>query len=415
MKILIISQYFWPENFRINELSEELIRLGHDVTVLTGYPNYPKGDIFNDFSNNKKSFEEYKGVKVIRVPIIPRKRTRFQLVINYLSFVISSIFIGYLKLYQKEFDLIFTFQVSPITVGITSAFFSFVKKSPSILWVLDLWPDTLVGFNIINRKWQIKIFKIAINWIYSKCDLILAQSNSFLKEIKNYPSVKNNALYFPSWGENNLFSKKFKSAKEISKNNIFTILFAGNIGEAQDFPNILKAIKILKNKNIKNFRVVLIGEGSKKEWVKKQILKLKIENYFEIYPSFPLHRMPSFFIHADVLLVSLLNEDVFNMTIPGKVQFYLSSGKPIIGMLNGEGAEVINTSSAGFTCNSGEYLKLSKLIIKVINMEKSELISLGNNGKAYSKKHFLKSQLMQRLQKIIIDTTNKYYLKNQKD
>ena len=119
MKILIISQYFWPENFRVNELSEELIKLGHDITVLTGYPNYPKGDIFEDFLNKQNSFREYKGVKIIRVPIIPRKKGRFRLVINYLSFVINSILIGYFKVYNKNYDLIFTFQVSPITVGIT--------------------------------------------------------------------------------------------------------------------------------------------------------------------------------------------------------------------------------------------------------------------------------------------------------
>ena len=335
MKVLIISQYYWPENFRVNELSEELIKLGHDITVLTGYPNYPKGEIFEDFLNKRTSFREYKGVKIIRVPIIPRKKCRFRLVINYLSFVINSILIGYFKVYNKNYDLIFTFQVSPITVGITSAFYSFIKKCPNIIWVLDLWPDTLSAYGFLKKKWQLLILKIFVNWIYSKCDLILAQSNSFIREIKNYSSVKNNVIFFPSWGEDNLFKKKNTLAKEIKKKNIFTILFAGNIGEAQDFPNILKAIKELKDNKIKDFRILLVGDGSKKDWIKKQIKKLKIENLFEFYPSYPLDRMPSFFKHADILLVSLLNKKVFNMTIPGKLQFYLSSGKHIVGMIYG--------------------------------------------------------------------------------
>ena len=152
MKILIISQYFWPENFRVNELSEELIKLGHDITVLTGYPNYPKGEIFEDFLNKRNSFREYKGVKIIRVPIIPRKKGRFKLVINYLSFVINSILIGYFKVYNKNYDLIFTFQVSPVTVGITSAFYSFIKKCPNIIWVLDLWPDTLSAYGFLKKN-----------------------------------------------------------------------------------------------------------------------------------------------------------------------------------------------------------------------------------------------------------------------
>ena len=406
MKILIISQYFWPENFRVNELSEELIKLGHDITVLTGYPNYPKGEIFEDFLKNKTYYNEYKGVEVIRVPIIPRKKGRFKLAINYLSFVFSSVLIGYYKVYNKKFDLIFTFQVSPITVGITSSFFTFIKNCPSIIWVLDLWPDTLSAYGFLKKKWQLNILKIFVNWIYSRCDVILAQSNSFLKEINSYPSVKNNSIYFPSWGENSLFQKKHPLAQEISKKNIFTILFAGNIGEAQDFPSIIQAIKILKDKKIKGFRILLIGEGSKKNWVMKQIKNLEIENFFEIYPSYPLDKMPSFFKHADALLVSLLDKRVFNMTIPGKVQFYLSSGKPIVGMLNGEGADIINISKSGFACNSGDYFQLSKIIRKMINMNPSELKKLGKNGMAYSKSEFSKSELIKKLERIMINTNN---------
>ena len=406
MKVLIISQYFWPENFRVNELSEELIKLGHDITVLTGYPNYPKGEIFEEFLNKRTFYRKYKGVKIIRVPIIPRKKGRFQLAINYLSFVFNSILIGYFKLHNKKFDLIFTFQVSPVTVGITSAFFSFIKKCPNIIWVLDLWPDTLSAYGFLKRKWQLNILKIFVNWIYSRCDLILTQSNSFLREIKNYYSIKNNVIFFPSWGEDNLFKKKYPLAKEIKKKKIFTILFAGNIGEAQDFPNILKAIKELNDNKIKDFRILLVGDGSKKDWVKKQIKKLKIENRFEIYPSYPLDRMPSFFKHADVLLVSLLNKKVFNMTIPGKVQFYLSSGKPIVGMINGEGADLINISKSGFTCNSGDYIQLSKIIGKMITMNPSELKKLGKNGIAYAKREFSKSELIKKLETIMLNTNN---------
>lgn len=406
MEVLIISQYFWPENFRVNELSEELIKLGHNITVLTGYPNYPKGEIFEDFLNKRTLYREYKGAKIIRVPIIPRKKGRFQLAINYLSFVFNSVLIGYFKLYNKKFDLIFTFQVSPVTVGITSAFFSFVKKCPNIIWVLDLWPDTLSAYGFLKKKWQLHILKIFVNWIYSRCDLILAQSNSFLREIKNYSSINNNVIFFPSWGEDNLFKKKNLPAREIKKKNIFTILFAGNIGEAQDFPNIIKAIKDLKDKGIKDFRILIIGEGSKKTWVKKQIKKLKLDNFFEIYPSYPLDKMPSFIKHADVLLVSLLNKKVFNMTIPGKLQFYLSSGKPIVGMLNGEGSDLINISKSGFTCNSGDYLQLSKIIRKMIKMHPTELKKLGNNGMDYSNKNFLKLELIKKLESLMVNTIN---------
>ena len=409
MRVLIISQYFWPENFRVNELSEELNKLGHKVTILTGYPNYPSGEIFEEFKKNKSKFYEYKGAEIIRVALLPRKNNKLNLVLNYISFLVSSIIFGYFKMLGRNFDIIFTFQLSPVTVGITSSFFSFIKNCPNIFWVLDLWPDTLVALKVLKSEWQIKLFKILINWIYSNCDIVLAQSKSILKEIKNYKSIKNNAYYFPSWGESDLFFKNKKPAPEVKPKKIFTILFAGNIGEAQDFPNIIKAVKLLSLQNINDFRILIVGSGSKKDWVIREVKKLKIDKHFEFYKNYPLERMSSFFLHADALLVSLSNNRVFNMTIPGKVQFYLSSGIPIIGMICGEASQVIKDSKAGYVCESGDYISLSKIISKISKQDKKRLKAMGRNGREYAKKEFSKISLIKKLNKII----NKLSTKNQ--
>ena len=410
LKILIISQYFWPENFRINELCEELIKLGHEITILTGYPNYPKGKFYEDFIRDREKFSTYNGAKIIRVPIFPRLNNRLTLTINYLSFLFSSIFFGYFKLRNKNFDILFTFQLSPVTVGITSAFFSFIKNCPSIFWVLDLWPDTLIALNIIKRNWQIKIFKLLVNWIYKNCDAILAQSESILDEIRKYPSVPQKTLYFPCWSESNLFKNNITYAPEIKKKKLFTFLFAGNIGEAQDFKSIIKAVNIIVSKNIFNFRIIIIGEGSKKNWLKKEIYNLKISKYFEILDSYPIERMPSFFKHADALLVSLLNKEVFNITIPGKIQFYLTSGIPIFGMLSGEGAKVIINSKSGLVCESGDYISFAKILTKIINSDKSTLKAMGKNGKKYASQEFSKALLIKKLDQIINDLTIKKYI-----
>ena len=407
MRILIITQYYWPENFRINEVSEELVKLGHKVSILTGYPNYPKGDVFAEFKKDYKKFSKYKGASIIRVPILSRKKNNFNLALNYISFLLTSIFIGYFKIKGKEFDIIFTCQLSPVTVGITSAFFSKILNIPQIFWVQDLWPDTLVALNILNKNWQINLFRNLVNWIYSRCDLILAQSKYILKEIKKYSSVKDNLHYFPTWGESDLFLNIASPAPEIEPKDIFTIMFAGNIGEAQDFPNIIKAVQNIILNNVKNFRLILIGDGSKKEWAMNEVKKLNIEQYFEFYNSYPLERMPSFFRHADVLLVSLLNKKVFNMTIPGKIQFYLSSGIPIVGMICGAGAEVIQKSKGGFVCDSGNYLNLSKIIREIISLEKKDLQKIGEKGKEYANKEFSKIKLINKLNKIFIKISKK--------
>ena len=407
MKILIITQYFWPENFRINEVSEELVELGHEVSILTGYPNYPEGEIYSEFKKDHKKFSHYKGAKIIRVPLLARKKNKISLIINYISFLLNSIIFGYFKLKDKKLDIIFTCQLSPVTVGITSAFFSKILNIPQVFWVQDLWPDTLVDLKILKKNWQINLFKILVNWIYSRCDLILAQSKNIQKEIENYPSVKDNINYFPTWAESDLFLKDSPPATEIKPKNIFTILFAGNIGEAQDFPNIINAVKSLSLKNINNFRIILIGDGTKKEWVVNKIKELNIEKYFEIHGQFPFKRMPSFFKHADILLVSLLNREVFNMTIPGKIQFYLSSGIPIIGMISGEGAKVIRDAKAGFVCNSGDYKNLAKIINRTINLDKDILKTMGKNGKLYADKEFSKEILINNLNKHLIDISTR--------
>ena len=185
MKILIVSQYYWPENFRINELSLQLTKSGNEVTVLTGLPNYPEGKIYSEFLEKPNNFKVLNDIEIVRVPVIPRGSTKFQLLANYLSFTLSASFFGVIKLFKKDFDVIFVYQTSPVLVGIPSSVISAIKRIPQILWVLDLWPETLEAVGIIQRKWQLEIIRFFINKIYSRFNLILVQSKCFKKVIKN--------------------------------------------------------------------------------------------------------------------------------------------------------------------------------------------------------------------------------------
>ncbi len=403
MKILIVTQYFWPENFRINELASSLKREGHEVKVLTGYPNYPEGVIYEDFLKNKNKYSTYDGIKIIRVPIIQRGKNNIQLILNYLSFVLSACSVGIFKLRKNKFDVVFVFQLSPVFVGIPSSIISFLKGCPQIFWVLDLWPEmlTLSSIEIFKNKWLQSFIRKIVQLIYSRCDVILAQSKSYQKEIKKY--TNNKVLYFPAWVESEFKVAPKNLAKEIThKKDVFTIMFAGNIGKAQDFPSILKTVEYLLKENFNKFRIITIGEGSDKKWLINQIKENDLKNYFEILDKFPLERMPSFFAHADTLLVSLRgNHEVFKMTIPGKVQTYLASGIPILGMIDGEGALVIKESNAGYVCKAGDYKGLAKLIIKMSKLNKHNKLLLGNNGIRYCEEKFNKNALIDQLQSII--------------
>ena len=408
MKVLIITQYFWPENFRINELASELKNKGHEVIVLTGLPNYPEGKIYKNYRENKNKYKTMNGIKILRVPIIPRRKGYVCLVLNYFSFALSATILGAILLRKVKPDLIFVFQTSPVLVGIPSSIISKIKKVPQIFWVLDLWPETLEAIGVFKKKWQSALLKILIKWIYSSCSLILCQSKSFVKNINKFVLENDKVRFFPAWDDIVVKDNQLSKENNLKLNNNFlNIMYAGNVGYAQDFPSLIKAIEILKKEETKYIKFHIIGDGRMKDYLEKSINNLNLEKYIKLHNKYPLNAMNEIFEQADILFVSLRNEKVFSMTIPGKIQSYLNSGKPILGMLNGEGADIINISKSGLTCNAGDYLQLSKLVKKFKNLDINTLNRMGINGKIFYQKEFDKDKLINKLINFFNETLQK--------
>lgn len=236
-----------------------------------------------------------------------------------------------------------------------------------------------------------------VSFIYKHCDLILVQSKSFIPEVFKYSLNKNNIKYFPSWSDNPISKKKVVFAKEIKKKpNTFNVMFAGNLGDAQDFPAILNAMEILKSNT--RVRWLIVGDGRMKSWITKEISKRNLQKNIFLLGSYPVSRMPSFYKHADALLVSLKDEFIFSLTIPGKIQSYLASGKPILGMLNGAGAEIIRDAEAGFTCPAGESDNLAKIVLKMCSLSNKERLELGKNGIVFGESEFNRDVLIDKLE-----------------
>jgi colanic acid biosynthesis glycosyl transferase WcaI len=402
VKILIVSQYFWPENFRINDLVADLASRGHEVTVLTGWPNYPEGRLYEDFDKYPEKYSNFGGANVIRVPLISRGQSALRLAINYLSFVISASILGPLKLLGKKYDVIFVYEPSPITVGLPAAFLKFLKKTPIVFWVLDLWPESLSAVGVVKSKRVLNMVGKIVVFIYKNCDLILAQSKSFINGIEKYCADKDKIRYFPSWSEELFHGDLISAAPEIEKKSgVFNILFAGNIGDAQDFPTILKAVEYLRDRN--DIRWIIVGDGRLAAWVKEQIEFRGLQHNIVMTGRFPLERMPSFFAHADALLVSLKENDIFSMTIPGKIQTYLSSGLPIIGALDGEGAAVVREAGAGYTCSAGDAMGLSVAVGKMADLSTDERNAMGMAGKSYYSIQFEKKFLIDKLENYFLE------------
>lgn len=400
MRILVVSQYFWPENFRINDLAAELVERGHQVTVLTGIPNYPQGTVFPAFKSDPSKFSEYKGVDIVRVPMFSRGSSGISLILNYISFAVNASVIGLWRLRGHQFDVIFTCQLSPVTVGLPAALMRFIKRTPLVLWVLDLWPDTLQAIGIIRSPFLLKVVGWLVSFIYGQCDLILAQSKGFIPLIKKYSDPNSRVLYFPSWAEA-LFSSSQNIAlvtpHEIPKQiGSLKIMFAGNIGEAQDFPAILDAAQALKKYS--HIQWLILGDGRVSGWVKKEIFDRQLQDCVHMLGRHPLESMPAFFKSADVLLVSLQDKPIFALTIPGKIQSYMTSGIPCIGMLNGEGAEVIRLANAGLVCAAGDAQGLARAVLEFDRMSLEQRREIGENGKRFSDHEFNRSTLISRLE-----------------
>lgn len=397
MHILVVSQYFWPENFRINDLVRELIARGHKVTVLTGIPNYPSGKVLDEYRRSRSSFSYFEEAHIYRVPMLPRGTGNLQLVLNYLSFVFGGIFWGPWYLRGIKTDVIFVYEPSPITVGLPAILLGKLKRAPVVFWVLDLWPETLSSLGIVRSQQLINCISYMVRFIYNHCTVILGQSKSFLNKIKDYCDDKKKIYYFPNWADDPNKIIKIKPAAEIPLSaNHFNIVLTGNIGEAQDMPAVLDAAEFLRKKI--NVRWIIVGSGRKARWLEAEIIKRGLRDIILLPGHFPSERMPSFYAHADALLVSLKKDPVFSLTIPGRLQNYLMIGLPLLGMLDGEGANIIKNAEAGFSCDSGDSLGLGYAILKLVAMSKKERAQLGKNAMEYGAREFSKSNLMNQLE-----------------
>jgi glycosyltransferase involved in cell wall biosynthesis len=397
MRLLVVSQYFWPENFRINDLVAELVQRGHSVTVLTGLPNYPDGALFSQFRDDPGAYAAFQGADIVRVPMAVRGRGSVRLMLNYASFALSACIFGSWKLRGRQFDAIFAYEPSPITVGLPAAWMRAVKRAPLAFWVLDLWPETLQAIGVVRSPALLRSVGKLVAFIYRRCDLILAQSKSFVPQIRKYAGSRSRIEYFPSWAESVFDLRQVVPAQEVPlQAGSFSVMFAGNIGDAQDFPAILAAAERLRSH--KNIRWLIVGDGRMAAWLVDEISRRDLQECVLVLGRYPVERMPAFFKHADALLVSLKDEPIFAMTIPGKLQSYLAAGIPIMAMLNGEGADAIRIAGAGLTCAAGDAAALAAAVLRLSEMTEQERQQMGRNGRELSVREFDRGTLIDRLE-----------------
>lgn len=407
MRLLIVTQYFWPENLRINDLVSELAKRGHEITVLTGKPNYPGGKLFPEFQKHPQQFDTYAGARIVRVPLWLRGSRRVSLFLNYVTYAVSAIVFGIPRLRERGFDAIFVFQVSPVTVGVPAIALRRVKRCPVAFWVLDQWPESLSAVGIVTSAPALRFLGRFVSFIYNRCDLILSQSKSLVHLIGTYCKDPGRVSYFPNWAEAAFAESAAAPAPEVPpQTGGFTVMFAGNIGESQDFPTLLATAEALAGHC--DIRWLIIGNGRMADWVRSEVQRRGLQEKFILLGHYPVERMPSFYRHADALLVSLRPDPVFALTLPGKVQSYLAAGIPILGMIDGEGAAVIRDAGAGIAVPAGDSQALATAVLTMSRLPDAERRAMGERGREYSRREFDRDLLVSRLESWLVDLAQKH-------
>lgn len=347
MNILVISQYFFPEQFLINDITKELVNRGHNVTVLTGLPNYPNGEVPKDYKWFKNRREVINGVEVYRSFEIGRRTGTLSLFLNYVSYALSASIRVLFS--NKHFNIIFCYQVSPITMGIPSIIARRKFKAPILLYCLDLFPESVKSHTKNNENIVYKAVHRLSKYIYTKCDKIAVSSKSFITYLTKVNDVEASRLsYLPQYASDILLSKNLTS----SNNGSIDFMFAGNIGYGQNIECIIDAVEIIKD--VPNFTVHIVGDGSRLPYIKELVNKKGLIDKFTFHGKHPSEEMHRFYKLADVLLITLRSDNYVSNTIPGKLQTYLTTGKTIIGAINGDGQEIIKESQCGLCVNAGD-------------------------------------------------------------
>lgn len=386
MKLLIVGQHFYPENFRFNDLALGLKELGHEVTVLTGVPNYPEGNYYPGYKAFFPFKEIWNGITIIRAPLIPRKQSKWMLALNYLSFPITSSLIG---LFIPSQDAVLVCQSSPIFMAFPANFRRFFRRERTLLWITDLWPESLRATNTISNFYVLKFVEFFVRFVYRNVDEILISCRGFEKSIKD-KDIKTPIKYFPYWAES--FYRPVESeTRKIGTQNEMIVMFAGNIGSAQGLNVLVEAANIIRDPGV---RFVIIGAGRGESELKELISKYRLEESFTFLGSFPATDMPAFFAQSDVLFLSLRKDPIFEITVPSKIQSYMACGKPILASIDGETASLIEESKCGVAVPAGSAPKLAKALAYLKGLTPVERNNLGANAFAYCELHFKRANLL---------------------
>lgn len=400
MKILVVCQYYYPENFQITPICEQLAADGFEITVLTGLPNYPDGIIPQEYKTGHRD-ELINGVHVIRCFEIGRKKGALGLGLNYISFLCSAV--TKVRHFTDEFDLVFVYQLSPVTMAIPGMIYAEKHHKPMLLYCCDLWPESAKVFIKNEDNPIFGCLKRVSRSVYTACDYIYTQSVSFIRYLCDTHDIPLSVIeYLPAFSDERYLKEDFTP-----KNDVIDLVFLGNLGIAQNLIGILKAVK--KIENLENFVVHFVGDGSAAAEMKRFVRENELEKIVKFYGRRPVEEMPKYYKLADACLVSLKSDNQTGLTLPAKVQGYMAAGKPILGMISGSAQEVIKEARCGLCADADDIDGFAE-IMKEFIVNNHKYRSLGDNGRAFFIHNYRKDFFMEKLERKMTELEREHHV-----
>lgn len=381
MRILFLTQWFNPEpNFKGLAFAKELQRQGHRVEILTGFPNYPEGKIYNGYRIKPMQREILDGISVIRVALYPdHSKSAIKRILNYLSFAFSAAILGPLAV--SKADVMYVMH-PPATIGLPALVISFFRRIPFVYDIQDLWPDTLTATGMVRNSWIINSMGAWCQLIYRRAARIVVLSPGFKRMLIARKIPADHTEIIPNWCDEEPLTKGTLNPDEAKLfEGKFNVVFAGNMGKAQGLETILACAAILKP-ILPNVQFILVGAGVETASLQKQATDMKLKNVLFL-PARPIHDIGAILRRADTLLVHLKRDPLFEITIPSKIQAYLAIGKPILVGVHGDAQTMVEEAGAGIPFTPEDPNSLSEAVQTIATMDQQAFEAMGTRGKNY--------------------------------
>lgn len=405
-RILIVCQHFWPESFRINDIADFLLDKKYEIDILCGRPNYPSGKLAQGYTLWNKKKEAYKkGATIYRAFEIPRGgNTNLRIFLNYISFPLSSIF-HIPRLLFNRYDHILLYQLSPVMMSFAGIVIGKITRTPTTMYVLDLWPENLFSVLDIHNKLLRKVVTKLSHWHYKKADKLVVLSETMKRRVAEVTQKPSKAIKVIPQAAEKLYETSLPDKTiESSFKDTFNIVFTGNLSPAQSFPTMIAAARILKNEGFKDIRWIIVGDGMSRNHIQQQIKHQSLDDIFVFEGHKPINEIPKYTHIADILVGCLVKSQLLEATIPAKVMSYLASGRPIVLAMDGEVQDLINRKiRCGFAGPTDDAVAFAENIKKIYLSPPAERTEMGRRAHGYHMKHFERNHLLNKLVEFMFD------------